>query len=264
MKALAFIFILLPLFSLAQINQADANGYRQGNWKKFFENGKIRYEGSFKDNKPVGEWKRYHDNGNLQAKIYYSETSDSAVSEIYNLKGKLIASGNFVSEKKEGLWKFFSGTRLVSESNFLQGIKHGLEKMYYESGEILEEIEWINNLKHGKYKAFFKNGQPYMECMFKEGNRDGYCVGYFENGKMEMDAFYAGNKRDGDWKHFDQNGELLYTLKYYFGELLNPHVLDSIQGQAFDKLERNRSGIVDPEKFMQNPEEYMMNIKIQK
>jgi len=77
------IFLLLSvLFFLnnanAQFlsNQSDAKGLRQGKWLAKYPDGKTRYEGSFRDNKPVGEWKRYHENGKLKANLYYKENSD--------------------------------------------------------------------------------------------------------------------------------------------------------------------------------------------
>ena len=45
------------------INQTDAKGLKQGFWKAKFDNGRIKYEGYFKDNHPVGELKRYYEEG---------------------------------------------------------------------------------------------------------------------------------------------------------------------------------------------------------
>lgn len=48
-------------------NQTDNKGKKQGNWRANYENGKLKYSGYFKDNKPVGEMKRFHENGALKA-----------------------------------------------------------------------------------------------------------------------------------------------------------------------------------------------------
>ena len=260
MKTFVLLIILVPFFAAAQVNQTDANGYKQGIWKKYHPNGELRYEGEFKDNQPVGEWKRYHGNGNLQAILNYSDASDSTFSALYDQKGKLIAKGCFISEKKEGLWEFFQENKLISESNFRNGVKHGLEKIYYDSGEVLEEIDWVDAKKNGKYQAYYKSGNPYIQCKYKEDKRDGFCLVYFPNGDIELEAFYENDLRHGNWKYFNNKGETDYTLTYEKGILKNPQVLDSVQNENFEELVKNQPNIVDPEKFMQNPDEFLRNL----
>jgi antitoxin component YwqK of YwqJK toxin-antitoxin module len=48
------------------VNKLDANGKKTGVWKKYYENGKLWYEGSFKDGKPIGFMKRYYPGGIVQ------------------------------------------------------------------------------------------------------------------------------------------------------------------------------------------------------
>ena len=42
------------------------------------------------------------------------------------------------------------------------------------------------------------------------------------------------------------------------GILLNSEVADSVQQISLKKMEDNKGKIIDPEKFMQDPSEYMM------
>ncbi len=56
MRILVILFLLVPMFSFSQLNQTDTNGLRQGKWQKKQANGRLMYEGEFKDDKPVGEW----------------------------------------------------------------------------------------------------------------------------------------------------------------------------------------------------------------
>jgi hypothetical protein len=77
-----------------------------------------------------------------------------------------------------------------------------------------------------------------------------------------MEAYYKNSLRTDDWKFYNENGEHLYTLKYNEGKLLNPEVRDSIDNLQMQKLEDGKSSIPDPEKFMQDPSEYMRKMKI--
>ncbi len=261
-KYIILLFVLFPLFALAQINQTDANGLRQGLWKKQYPNGKQIYEGYFHDGKPVGEWKRYHEGGQVKAIIRYQENSDTAFAQLFDLWGKKVAEGNFVNEKKEGTWFVFTDNRKVAEENYSNGLKNGTCRKFYEDGKLLEESEWKDGKMDGKYQVFYKTGEPYMQCKFVNNQRNGLCISYFPNGKMEMEAYYKNSLRTGDWKFYNENGELLYTLKYDEGELLNPEVRDSIDNLQMQKIEQGKESLVDPEKFMQDPSEYMRKMKM--
>ena len=58
--------LLLTVFAMAQdFNQTDSKGRRQGQWRDFYPNGQLRYEGEFKNNKCKGTFRYYDEQGNL-------------------------------------------------------------------------------------------------------------------------------------------------------------------------------------------------------
>jgi antitoxin component YwqK of YwqJK toxin-antitoxin module len=257
MRVITILILLLPLLSFSQINQTDSNGLRQGLWTKQQANGRLIYEGSFKDGEPVGDWKRYHQNGQIKVQINYSEVSDSAQTQIFDVLGKKVAEGVYVNQKKEGNWIYFSGKKIVSEEQFKKDLKHGISKKYYNSGELMEEIDWVNGKQEGSYQIFYKDGKPYMQCKMKQDQRHGLCLIHSSKGKLEMEANYKNNLRHGEWRYYNEKGELKYALKYNEGELLNPEVRDSVANLTMQNIEKNKGKINDPAKFMQDPSEYM-------
>ena len=55
------IALLLSVYFMISVNaqnfnKFDANGKRTGVWKKFYDNGKIRYSGVFKNGKEIGSF----------------------------------------------------------------------------------------------------------------------------------------------------------------------------------------------------------------
>jgi hypothetical protein len=90
------------------------------------------------------------------------------------------------------------------------------------------------------------------------------CLTYFQNGRVELEANYKNGLRHGEWKYFNQQGEFLYSLKYNEGKILNPQVRDSISNLQLLKMEVGKDTLVDPEKFMENPSDYMMKMNIYK
>ena len=258
MRILTFIIILFPIISFSQINQTDTNGLRQGLWKKQYPNGGLMYEGMFREGKPVGEWKRFHEGGQKKALISYIENSDSAYTLFFDVWGEKVAEGNYLNERKTGLWYLFSKNIKIAEEQFKNGDKHGICRKFFDTGELLEEAEWEFGKQEGKYQVFYKNGIPYMQCKFNNNMRNGLCLSYFQNGKLELEGNYNNNLRHGNWKYYNEAGELLHTLKYNEGQLLNPEVRDSIDNIQMQNMERGKKLLVDPEKFMENPSEYMM------
>ena len=268
-NAMRKILILIPIllftasvFSQQSINQTDAQGRKQGEWIKKDPTGKLIYKARFADDLPVGKMTRYHSTGGKKAELFFSATSDSASAKMYNTKGKLAAKGKYFKQKKVGEWLYYKNNRVASSENYTDNKKHGIAKRYYESGELLEESIWENGIQQGLYKAFTKHGKKYLECMFKNGKRNGWCVVFFPNGEMEMEAFYKDNLRHGTWRFFDDQGNHRYSLEYENAFLTNPAVLDSINSIELNMTDKNREQLIDPEKFMQDPGQYMMKNSI--
>ena len=262
MKAFLILLFFVPLFAFSQINQTDSNGLRQGFWQKKQANGRLIYEGSFKDGKPVGEWKRYHPGGQIKAIIVYRTDSDSADAQLFDEWRKKVAEGIYLNQKKSGLWTYYSENRKVSDEQMANGIKHGKSRKYYDTGEIWEETEWVNGKQEGNFRVFYKDGNPFFECKMKNNQRNGLCLTYFPNGRVELEAYYKNGLHDGEWKYFNEIGEHQYSLIYDEGELLNPNVRDSIANLNIIKMEEGKDSLNDPEKYMADPSEYMMKKKI--
>lgn len=260
MQKLLTLFLFLPFALSAQINQTDSNGLRQGLWQKQQENGRLAYEGQFKDDKPVGEWKRYHPGGQLKALIEYK--GDTAYTQLFDVWRKKIAEGNYLNQQKEGVWRIYQNNILVADESYQQGVRNGIAHQYFENGKVMEESQWKNGKKDGDYQLFYPSGKPYIQCKMKEDQRHGLFLVYYENGLMEREAAYKNGLRDGEWQFFNQDGELAYTLFYAQGEILNPQVRDSIANLEMQELEKNKANLIDPEQFMQDPSEYMRKNKM--
>jgi len=264
MRILIILILFSPLFTFSQINQTDANGLRQGFWQKQQSNGRLMYEGNFKDGKPVGEWKRYHTGGQVKAIIKYQADSDSAFSQLFDEWGKKVAEGMYLNEKKAGLWIYFSEGRKIADEHFSDGEKHGQSHKYYETGEVWEETDWVRGKQEGSYRVFFQNGEPFFQCKMSNNQRNGLCLTYFQKGRVELEASYINGLRNGEWKYFDDQGSYRYSLFYDTGKILNPEVRDSISNLQLQMMEVGKDSVPDPEKYMQDPSEYMLKMNIYK
>ena len=256
-----FLFVIFlisgSVFAQHVVNQTDSSGRKQGVWMKRNADGNLLYQATFKDDKPVGEMKRFHPNGKLMAVMNFKEGSDASKAQLYDERGKLIAQGEYSGQKKTGEWTYFLDSKITSAETYVDGKKNGISKRFYPGGEILEESMWQNDQLHGIYRSYFQDGKLYLECNYVDGKKNGKFKSCFPNGSMELDANYSNDQKDLDWNYFDESGELNYTLKYNLGQILNPEVLDSLEQLKMDGFKTGENQIPDPEKFMQNPDEYL-------
>ena len=68
------------------------------------------------------------------------------------------------------------------EANFVNGVKDGTFKLFYESGQMKE----VSQLKLGKYV--------------------GKTAWYYENGKKKADGQYVDDAESGSWTFYDDTG----------------------------------------------------------
>jgi antitoxin component YwqK of YwqJK toxin-antitoxin module len=258
MKQAIFLLLLLPLVTQGQetLNLTDSSGKKQGHWEKHYPNGKLMYEGYFKNDKPAGQWKRWQDNGELKAVLDHGNTGDTINARLYGSGNVLIAEGKYLVEHKEGIWKYYANGIKIAEENFENGMKNGLCRKFYATGELLESSEWVKDKLQGAYRAFFPGGKPYLQCKYENNARNGICMSYYASGIVEIESHYINNLPDGSWKYFDKDGNMKYLLLYSRGDLQNPEVLRNLDSVQLNELEKKRNNLADPEKYLSNPEEY--------
>lgn len=138
-------------------------------------------------------------------------------------------------DRKEGLWKLYSASRLlIAEIEYQHDKKHGFSKRYYpHTGELMEEAEYFDGKKHGEYRKFYYTGNTNMEGEYEKNKRSGYWVRYYNNtGEMRSEGNYQRGKKHGDWKYYNSFGDLKYVYTYENG------VLVAKNGVSLEELKR--------------------------
>ena len=108
MKKLLLFLFCIPFLSFAQeVNHTDVDGNKQGVWTKSYKNGKVRYKGQFKNDKPFGLFYYYQISGELQAEKKFFHNGTAAATHIFYKGGELQAAGLYVNELKPCLTEDF-------------------------------------------------------------------------------------------------------------------------------------------------------------
>lgn len=53
------------------------------------------------------------------------------------------------------------------------GIKDGVERIFYPTGEINKEKTWVNGVLNGPFVVYFKNGNEYIKGTYSNNNYSG-------------------------------------------------------------------------------------------
>lgn len=227
-----------------ELNKTDERGLKQGVWKAYHKNGKLRYSGQFKDDKPVGKFNYYFLSGELQSILEHGNTNEVNAIHYYE-NGEKMAEGKYKDKKKFGNWiSYGAGNSKVNEGNYIMGKKNGEWKTYYPNGQTSEITNYSDDIENGAYKTYYENGSLLQETQFIKGSMEGMGKFYFPNGEVKMQGQYKRGTKDGVWKYYTEEGKLKREIEYDAGRRITPlfedelpDYNDSLKTHVKDELE---------------------------
>ncbi len=200
------------------------DGNREGPWREYYEEGQLKAEGVYENDKPVGKWKYYYQDGKTEQ------------------------TGNFTKQgKRDGTWKwYYENGALLREESYRNGMKDGLSSEYEESGKVIFEGEFIDDLEdgpwfeitgdsyiRGSYRDGLRNGMWYYLLIDTTGRRtdsiliykgnfiddhpDGRHTWFWDNGKIKEEGNYVMGRKEGDWSRYLYDGSLFMVITYRAG-----------------------------------------------
>jgi antitoxin component YwqK of YwqJK toxin-antitoxin module len=226
---LFILFILLSSNLIAQkFNQTDSKGLKQGAWRKFYETGRLEFEGAFLDDKPTGIFRYYYDNGSKKALIEHNVNSGRSLANLFHPNVQIMSGRIYKNQLKDSTWITFTESGLISEiSNFKNNELHGPRTTYYISGldGLTNRIPFVkSNYKNGKldgeYVELFMDGKKKIYSFYVYGNLQGISMEYFRNGNKSSMTRYKNGIKHGYATGYDENGKEVKTIYYYKGRLL--------------------------------------------
>lgn len=243
-----FIFLvglmMMPLMVMSQ-NITDSNGMKQGPWIKSYPNGKVMYEGTFKNDKPVGVFRRYNNEGILISELTYSDKKDEATAVFFYADSIKAAEGKYVARKKEGLWKFWSATRpayLIGEEYYHDDLRHGLSQKFYPDGTLAEKMTWDYGKRTGEWLQHYPDGSICLRAEYFDGKLEGPFSYYHPGGRLQYEGRYKKDVRTGDWMVFNEDGSLKQIIVYKDGKPADPKLAEK-ETKFLDDLEKNKDRI---------------------
>jgi len=229
-----FILLLFAIFSSSMfgqdtLNMLDDKGLRQGFWCKRDSAGRIMYEGRFKDGLPAGEFRYYYKNGKIKTVSIISDMGKRAKTISYFPNGRKMAEGNYVNEKKDSIWLFFSESKgtLVSEERYSDGFSEGPSKVFYPEGGLSEIHDYKKGVREGLWEQYYLDGKIKLRGTFMAGEKQGLFQTFYTSGKLMISGNYHSGHQDGTWIYYLENGVVSKKEIYDRGSLVKIQLQDS-------------------------------------
>lgn len=254
-KRFIFLFFFTLLLSAIQLNaqqnQIDDQGRKQGKWVKYKDGVKF-YEGSFKDDKPIGEFKRYFKSGRLSSKSVFDEEGKKCYAEFYYDKRKnpTKAKGIYIDQQKDSLWQYYNNDGVLVNEEFYQlGIAHGIWKLYNYFGALVKETPYNKGQIDGEQKEYFETGELKRMMTFQQDSLHGDFLVNFPDESPRIKGQFNKGMQDEEWYYFNVDGSLEFIEHYELGSMIKR--VDE-KGLPYEVQQE-----VDTVKMKQTPEELM-------
>ena len=117
---------------------------------------------------------------------------------------------------------YFKTGELKAETHYVdgtntdikEGIKNGIEKIYYIEGTLAYAVNYINGKRDGKLVWFDKQGHKIAQMNYKNGKLEGEEIAYFTNGQIKHIVKYVNDMKEGLQKEYYDNGQLALEVPY--------------------------------------------------
>jgi antitoxin component YwqK of YwqJK toxin-antitoxin module len=191
-----FFICVSPVFSQTfeldngdTINITDQANLKQGYWKIYNKTKKIPgynddqlvEEGNFLNSRKEGLWKQYFPDGKIKSEFTYVNNSPNGYAKTYYRNGKLMEEGTWINNKWDGKYKYYYETgQIAYDWNFLSGKREGTQKYFHENGKINYIGDWSGGQEEGVLKEYNDKGQLVAEKKYNKGKIDTAASKYFE------------------------------------------------------------------------------------
>lgn len=240
-------------------NVTDAQGRKQGEWCKKYENGQYVYVATFKDGKPVGTTVRYYETGKKSSELTYN--ADGTIYAVMYFEDEKVASkGLFTADhQRTGKWEFYNEDGYkVALSTYKNGKLNGTSFTYFDNGAVSDESNYVDDVLHGPWFQYLPNGKRRLDTHYVNGKLDGLYKYWNVDGELSVEGYYRNGVQIGDWKIYESEATKKFFLMKYDnnGHLLNEEEVQQRMNDFMDKCEETRKFIVDPQDYINNPESY--------
>ena len=225
------------------VNRFNVNGEKNGVWKTFYTDGKLKEEEIYKNGILDGSTRMLSESGNVINERSYRD--GKIIEEGVKIKVEPIDLISYYEDgatiRRKGLYldsipigyHYFYNTNGVSEKAIRyneKGIRiaegpvdenekrTGEWKLYFETGELRAEGQYANDRQNGEWDFFFTTGKKEQVGNFRNGIMEGEWKWYFPSGNILREENYARGKPSGLCIQYSDSATIIAKGEYVEGE----------------------------------------------
>lgn len=189
-----------------------ANGVKEGKWIEYIGKWGLVLAGTSKET--ISQALGYR-------LTIYKAGKPFQIAREYDNKGKLNVTTPYDSiGRKDGIEKrFYEDGELFSEMPYSNDTAVGISKTYRDKGGISTESPYVKGRLNGIEKQYYESGKLKSEIPFVDGLKNGVEKEYFENGVLSLEIPYTDNSKNGIEKEYTKSGKLKRETTYTINEM---------------------------------------------
>lgn len=108
-----------------------------------------------------------------------------------------------------GIKQYMSGKYLIKEITFKNGVREGLMKSFYQTGEVRQTFMYRNDLREDSSIWYYQEGQLFRTTPYKRDTIDGIQKQYYRTGRLKAKLGYSKGLRTTFFQEFTAEGKLV-------------------------------------------------------
>ena len=199
---------------------AYVNSRPNGIYKTYYENGQVEEEGAWKNNRNTGDFKRYYENGQVSQKFSFNETGKrNGKQEYYYENGQLMIEGEWAGGKEDGvITEYYENGDVKAKKAFNGGVIDATNTKTFEPENPIKDKE-AEELANAPVKVVKASAEDEVNVGTFNGN--GYHKMYNQNKQLsKVGTFKNYRLMEGEFYKYDDNGILIVIEKYKSGRYI--------------------------------------------
>jgi hypothetical protein len=108
-----------------------------------------------------------------------------------------------------GIKQYMSGKYLIKEVTFKNGVREGLMKSFYQTGEVRQTFNYRNGLREDSSMWYYLDGRKFRATPYKRDTIDGMQKQYYRTGHLKAKLSYSKGLRTTFLQEFTPEGKLI-------------------------------------------------------
>ena len=188
--------------------------------KAYWENGALKSELHYENDKMNGECVWYYKNGNKMLQGWYEDDVLNGPQTRWYPDGKVAEEGWYRNGDRDSIYRTYSEKGLpASEMYYVNGKLEGEVKRWYDNGQVFQEGQYADGMMDGRWFVYYPSGVLASMADYRMGTGKQTC--YDESGYKCLEVSYFENEKHGKEVYYAPNGSVMKTIQYEHGKVVS-------------------------------------------